>query len=120
MKLTFKLPWPPKECSPNARGHWSKKAKAARAYRNECAYDALFFGARNMKLSDGPIGLDLAFFPPDRRRRDDDNIIASFKAGRDGLADALRVDDNRFEATYRVDKQTGGFVVVTISSPVAE
>jgi len=119
MKLTIKLPWPPKECSPNARGHWSKRAKAAKAYRNECAYEALAWGAHKLNLPDGPIGLELAFYPPDRRKRDDDNIIASFKAGRDGLADALGIDDNRFLAIYRVDKQTGGFVVVTISSQVA-
>lgn len=40
--------------------------------------------------------LYLTFYPPDRRKRDDDNMIASFKAGRDGIAQALGIDDNLF------------------------
>lgn len=40
--------------------------------------------------------LYLTFFPPDKRKRDDDNMVASFKAGRDGIAQALGVDDNLF------------------------
>ena len=31
--LTLTLPWPPKELSPNARQHWTKLAKAKKAYR---------------------------------------------------------------------------------------
>jgi len=30
------LPLPPKECSPNARTHWARKAKAVRVYRQAC------------------------------------------------------------------------------------
>lgn len=36
----------------------------------------------------------LAFHHPHRRNRDDDNAAASCKAYRDGIADALRIDDN--------------------------
>lgn len=45
---------------------------------------------------DGRIHLWLDFYPPNRQRRDDDNLMAAFKAGRDGLADALGLDDARF------------------------
>lgn len=38
----------------------------------------------------------LVFVPPDRRHRDLDNCIASIKAGLDGLADVLGVDDSRW------------------------
>ena len=34
------------------------------------------------------------------RRRDDDNMVGSFKAYRDGIADALGVDDRRFRPHY--------------------
>jgi crossover junction endodeoxyribonuclease RusA len=89
------LPWPPKECSPNARVHWSKRAKAAKQYRELCC-----IAAKNGRLSvegiDGRIHLWLDFYPPNRQRRDDDNLMAAFKAGRDGLADALGLDDARF------------------------
>ena len=43
---------------------------------------------------DGDIHLTLELVPPDRRKRDDDNIIASCKSYRDGVADALGVDDS--------------------------
>ena len=34
--MILHLPWPPKELSPNARVHWAKKSKAAKAYRLQC------------------------------------------------------------------------------------
>jgi crossover junction endodeoxyribonuclease RusA len=87
------LPWMPKELSPNARVHWAKKAKAAKSYRADCHVVAKSAG---VKMPDGPALLCLTFHPPDKRARDDDNLIASFKAGRDGIADALGIDDVRF------------------------
>jgi len=41
-----------------------------------------------------PSTYTLAFYFPDRRHRDDDNAAASCKAYRDGIADALRIDDH--------------------------
>ncbi|MNC70101.1 hypothetical protein D3C75_1208780 [compost metagenome] len=63
----------------------------------------------------------LEFVPPDRRRRDDDNLVAMFKAGRDGLADALGIDDNVFATQIRVSKETikGGAVHVCIQAQEA-
>lgn len=104
-KLEIVLPWPPKALNPNARGHWSKKAKAAEMYRYTCrvmAREVINKGRWDLKpLRDlveagGQIHVFLDFYPPNRRARDDDNIIAAFKAGRDGLADALKIDDCHF------------------------
>lgn len=106
------LPWPPKECSPNGRLHWARKAKAARAYREACY--VLARQARLVAPDSERIALSIEFYPPDRRARDDDNVIASFKAGRDGLADALGVDDRRFACTYAVRDSIGGMVRVRI------
>jgi Holliday junction resolvase RusA-like endonuclease len=92
MKIT--LPWPPKELSPNARKHWAAKAKAAKKYRHEA-----FVITRQAGIVinwPGDIHLWIKFYPPDRRRRDDDNI--TIKNARDGIADALGVDDRRFRA----------------------
>jgi Holliday junction resolvase RusA-like endonuclease len=59
--------------------------------------------------------LRVTFYPPDRRRRDDDNMIASFKSARDGLADALGVDDRCFAPHYVfADPVDGGQIVVEI------
>ena len=109
------LPWPPAECSPNARVHWSKKSRAAKAYRSACHLLAKQAG---IKAPEGEALLLLEFVPPDRRRRDDDNLLAMFKAGRDGLADALGIDDNVFATQIRVSKETikGGAVRVRIQA----
>lgn len=113
MELT--LPWPPAACSPNARVHWSKKSKAAKTYRAACH---LLAKQARMIAPTGEALLMLEFVPPDRRRRDDDNLLAMFKAGRDGLADALGVDDNIFATQIRVSKETikGGAVRVRIEA----
>ena len=92
MKIVFA--WPPKELNPNFRGHWAVKARAAKEYRATCGWTAKC--AAVVVKWDGPIHLWIKFVPPDRRRRDDDNCLSSFKAGRDGLADALGVNDRRF------------------------
>jgi crossover junction endodeoxyribonuclease RusA len=70
----------------------------------------------------GEVVLALEFVPPDKRRRDDDNLIAMFKSGRDGLADALGIDDNIFATQVRVSKETikGGAVRVRIEAVKGE
>lgn len=88
------LPWPPKELSPNARVHWAKRASAAKKYRKTCW--ALAIEADVGIDWPGEVHLWLTFCPHDHRHRDDDNLIAAFKSGRDGLADALGIDDKRF------------------------
>lgn len=109
------LPWPHKDLSPNVRIHWTKRAKAVGAYRRECMVLARIAG-----LSvdwDGWIYLWATFYPPDRRRYDDDGIFSRFKAGRDGLADALGIDDHRFCYRPRLCREArkGGAVVVSLT-----
>ena len=109
-------PFPPTALSPNARGHWSKRSRAAAAYRRECWALALAAGLTPALLAGeaGQIELFLDFFPPNRARRDDDNAIAAFKAGRDGIADALKVDDARFRAFPTMHAAPLGCVVATL------
>lgn len=85
----IRLGWPPKELNPNARVHWGKKSRHTKAYRAEAviATQAALKGA--VAVADTEIPLLVTFYPPDNRARDDDNIIASFKAARDGIAQAL-------------------------------
>ena len=104
--------WPPKELSPNARVHWSKKSKAAKAYRLDCFY--LAKEARITARESGPISLHIEFVPPDRRGRDLDNMLASIKSGLDGLAEALKVNDNRFTLTLSVADRIGGMVQIEV------
>ncbi len=104
-KLEIILPWPHKALNPNSRGHWSKKARAAEIYRYTCKMISLetiqagkwdLTPLRELVDAGGEIHVFLDFYPPNRRARDDDNIIAAFKSGRDGLADALKIDDCHF------------------------
>ena len=115
--MNVTLPWPPSALNPNKRhAHWSIKSKAAKAYRKACKELAQ---AHGMVAPDSPkIVLWLEFVPPDRRHRDDDNMVASFKAGRDGIADALGVDDKRFVCRHTVSDEIGGFVRVSITAQV--
>lgn len=116
--LTVILPWPPKELSPNARVHWAKRSKAAKDYRRYCWVMALSAGVSSIDWY-GKVHLFLDFYPPDRRHRDDDNMIASFKSGRDGIADALGIDDKRFVVHPFVADQIGGMVKVRIERSAA-
>ena len=108
-KLT--LPYPPKELNPNKKLHWAQKAKIVKSYKAACFALTRESG---IKVGTGRVKMSIEFIKPDNRKRDDDNIIASFKAGRDGVAWALGVDDFLFDVTYRVSGETcdGGAVVV--------
>lgn len=99
------LPWPDKRLSPNARLHWKARVgpkQAARIAAGWAVYAATGFHATKaaMQANEAPIPVEIRFYPPDRRHRDDDNMIGAFKAHRDGLADALGVNDRRFRPVY--------------------
>lgn len=112
--IEIRLPWPPTELSPNARGHWSKVMKAKRAYRSACL--TITLGDGPFDIDDGPLLLDLTFHPPDRRSYDRDNLISRIKAGIDGLADGLEINDKRFTTlAARVSPEVGGYITVKIS-----
>ena len=92
------LPWPPRELHPNARPHHMAKAAATKAYRTQ-AHWITKAGEINPP-ADGEIMLDVAFHPPSNRG-DLDGMFAAIKAGLDGIADALAVNDRRFAFTIR-------------------
>jgi crossover junction endodeoxyribonuclease RusA len=113
MKIT--LPWPPSKLSPNARIHWAPKRKLTQEYRSACFYEARKSGVWPLDCDKLP--LTITFCPPDRRGRDRDNMIASFKAGQDGLSDAVGIDDKHFIPTYRVEGTIkGGAVIVEFAA----
>ena len=102
--MTIVLPIPDRRISPNGqRGH-SKgaaiaKARLVREHRTRAklrtleALGLLYFS----KGEPGPtfIGYTLAHFFPTAAWRDDDNADAACKAYRDGIADALGLDDRQ-------------------------
>ena len=116
--MEINLPWPNKDLSPNARIHWAKKSKLAKAAKRVghlCALES-----KAAIDWEGEIHLWITFYPPDRRARDDDNLIASFKNYRDGIAQALGVDDKRFRTRPWLSDQVvkNGMVVVKITQGI--
>ena len=118
MNITIELPWPAKELSPNARPHWAPLAKAKKEARHAAKIMTLvemvtFLNYPESKT--GRIKLRWTFCPPTRRAYDDDNLESSCKAYRDGIADALGIDDSRFKATKRTGEVVkGGKIIVSI------
>ena len=118
--VTISLPWPPSELSPNGpHGHWAKRAKAKKAYRNAC-----FITTREQRQNCPPgksFDVLLTFVPPDRRRYDRDNLVARMKSGLDGLAQAWLIDDRLFVrvageiAEARQPARGAAEVLVTVS-----
>lgn len=112
--FTLPLPWPPSSLSPNARGHWSIKAKAAKKYRKDAQIIAQALGCRALDCD--RLTVEVTFQPPDKRQRDTDNMLASIKSGLDGIADATGVDDSRWNyGLARGEPVKGGMVLVQVT-----
>jgi crossover junction endodeoxyribonuclease RusA len=111
------LPWPSKELSPNTRNHWARRSKAAKEARKYAFLLAVSHGWRKMKIPEGRLHLWIEFHPPTRRMPDDDNMLSRFKPYRDGLADALSIDDKRFVSHPYVSEEPvkGGEVRVRMT-----
>jgi len=112
-EVTF--PWPAKELKPINNFHWSKIAKYKQKPRNDGWGLAKEMGATSKTFApDCRINLNIVFYPPDKRIRDQDNMIASMKSTLDGLADALVINDSRFNIHIRVMQEVRGLVKVTL------
>jgi crossover junction endodeoxyribonuclease RusA len=118
VSLRLELPWPHKDLSPNARVHWavrSQRTSRARADARLLCRSAI--NAAGWPMFEGrQLGVSFTFCPADQRRRDLDNLISSTKAHRDGIADALEVDDSKFRLTAQMGPVSkGGKVIVEIA-----
>ena len=104
------LPWPDKSLWPNGRPHWAEKAKATKAYR---------FAAKAMLCGCPPGAVRVTFCPkPLGPMPDRDNCIAAFKAGQDGIADALGVNDRDLTVSHVFgDRCKDGAVIVEVFAP---
>ena len=98
--ITIELPWPDKRLSPNARCHWSAKAKASGEAKNQGFWETI--DKIHLKIRgalDGEYQIVYTFHPPDKRRRDQDNFLAMMKSYQDGMCSALNMDDSRIKRT---------------------
>src|SRR4051812_11041391 len=111
--IELTLPWPDKKLSPNARVHWATKATSTKAARSEAGWAVRRHFHVRPNWTRAAVGL--VFCPPDERRRDLQNCIGSSKALVDGIADALGIDDSKFDCSYSFGQPVkGGAVKVTV------
>lgn len=112
--IVIDLPWPPKELNPNARLDRRKVAPIKKKHRNDCY---LMTRVTTKERISGRHHIALTFFPPnDWRQRDLDNLLASMKAGIDGVADALGINDREFDpVTISMAETKGPLVRLTIT-----
>jgi len=108
------LPWPSRNLSPNARCHWAVKAKSIKEARNVARILTLqAFKLRKPRWSAAELHWE--FHPKTANKPDGDNAESSVKAYRDGIADALGIDDAKFTTTYSMGQPVkGGAVFVTV------
>lgn len=106
-------PWMPKNLNPNARVHWSILAEQKKRYKEACYW--LSKSAKLPKVNGDRAHLEITFVKPDKRKRDLDNCLAAFKAGLDGISQAIGLDDSRFLLAIEVADGIGGFVKVNFN-----
>lgn len=90
----------------NSRGHWAKGAKRAKGQR-ELAYYMLqqHRGALRSLFFEEGIAIHLTRIAP--RVLDEDNLQRAFKAIRDGVADAFKLDDGDPRLAWRYHQRKG-------------
>ncbi len=102
----------------NLRGHWGKHARRAKKQRE--AARLLARAARVVLPTSGPVAITLTRIAP--RALDTDNLASGLKAVRDGVADALQVDDGsaRIEWRYTQDRGNPSEYAVLVAIHVPE
>jgi len=113
----IKLPFPPSELMPNNKNgkHWGATHSVKKKYREDCFYLTKNDG-KNF-INDGEeIRVTLLYLMPDKRQRDVDNLLAASKAGLDGVAEALGVDDSQFQpiTVYSFPGDKPGLLIVQL------
>lgn len=108
----------------NRRGHWSKHTGRTKGQRDATGLVVQAEAKQRTKrdaawlllsADDGPLFVTLTRLAP--RRLDSDNNVGSLKAVRDGVADALGIDDRDPRVTwlYGQEKAKGYAVRITIT-----
>lgn len=90
--MKFTLPFPASILSDNSRAHWAKRMP----YKNALKTASILEGRKNDKpIPNGKIAIEILFYPP-HDKWDLLGMCSGLKAGLDGLAQGLKVNDKRF------------------------
>lgn len=117
--IQITLPFPAGQLMPNRAKSldWHTRAEYAKTYRMCGRVEMLNALQENHWLMDGSeFSLHLTFNEPNKRIRDLDGMLSAMKAGIDGMADALGINDRQFVVIHlrRGDIVKGGSVGVKI------
>jgi hypothetical protein len=94
--LTIELPWPPASLSGHNTGHWRAKSGIVAKHRTWAAL-ATIAAEIEAPEGSGDIRVSATFYPPDKRS-DRVNMPGRLKPYWDGIADALKVNDDSGQA----------------------
>lgn len=99
--MVITLPFPPSILSGHNNGNWRGKSGTVRKYREwaKAATQEVFGIAGWDGDGKGDIPITVRFIPPDRRG-DRMNYPNRMKPAIDGIADALKVNDKRFDPIF--------------------
>lgn len=116
MKLI--LAYPPKELSPNSRGHWGERIKPKNDTKTSAWAAAR---ARIKEKPAAPVTMIFNYYPP--KAQDQDNALARSKAIIDGLSLAWGVDDKHFliiPLVHDVDKKNPRLEICVLTNELGE
>lgn len=115
-EILLRLPWPPTKTSPNKKrsGNWREKSEAAKKYKADCTKECWARAIRKLDYSRAHV--ELTFYPPTAHAFDLDNVCARAKQGLDAVAEAIGIDDSRWDrlTLIRGEKTAGGCILVHI------
>jgi hypothetical protein len=119
-EYVVRLLWPHPGLSPNSRLHriaFAGVKRLAKANASACALADIGLAGRVELRGASALDVTMTFHPPDNRKRDDDNLIASMKAARDGIAATIGVDDGKWRVSYRMAEPVEhGCVLVALAA----
>lgn len=112
--IMITLPWPSRVLSPNGRSHWAAKAAEVKRCR-QMAWALTLEQLGGKKPGWTAATLHWEFHPKTAHKVDGDNAESACKAFRDGIADALGMDDANFTTSKQFGPPVkGGAVIVSI------
>jgi len=121
MKIIINIPaLPPKEASPNWRGHWSEKYRAMRDYKSLVivrAREAMRANHPTQPITTATIATTLIVRDA-RYIKDGDNAIASLKAAIDGIVEAGILKDDKYinvsPVRYEIDRERAPGTIIEV------
>lgn len=111
--VTLLLPFPPRQLSPNARVERHNRAEFVARYRRNChdlaASERALWPRKTFPWS--RVSMIVTFVLPRYTKYDWDNLIASLKAGQDGIVDARIITDDSIKVIERIgyEVETGAW-----------